>query len=176
MASSVVFVSQSHEERTLTGTPSGSVTQEEGASGSLGVLWSEKISGSADISAAATATQSYSSDEGDSHDSTPRPPIGVPTPIADQPNRWCVDGKYQVYSDAKLLNDKGVMTRTLTLVRRVLTGSLPTMPDIHNIFTRHHLEWTAHSFGRYSKGLVRVFYAYVATLRSHIDRRDAPSK
>ena len=35
LASSVVTASQSHEERTLTGTPSGSATNEEGASGSL---------------------------------------------------------------------------------------------------------------------------------------------
>ena len=115
VASNVVTDSQSDEECTLIDTPSGSATQEEGVSGSLGVLWSEKISGSADISAAATATQSYSSDEGDSHDSTPRPPIGVPTPVADQPNRLCVDEQYQVYSDAKFQNDKGIMTRNLAL-------------------------------------------------------------
>ena len=38
MASGVVTASQSDEERTLTGTPSGSATNEEGASGSLGVF------------------------------------------------------------------------------------------------------------------------------------------
>ena len=49
---------------------------------------------------------------------------------------------------AKFLTDKGVMTRTLTLERRVLTGSLSTMPEIHNLFTRHRLEWTARPLGR----------------------------
>ena len=51
------------------------------------------------------------------------------------------------------------------------------MPEIHNLFTRHRLEWTAHPLGRYSEGLVREFYAsYVATLRSQIHRRAAPAK
>ena len=69
------------------------------------------------------------------------------------------------------------MTRTLTLERRVLTLSLPMMPEIHNPFTRHRLEWTARPLGRYSEELVREFYAsYVLTLRSQIDRRAAPAK
>ena len=69
------------------------------------------------------------------------------------------------------------MTQTLTIERRVLTGSLPTMPEIHNLFTRHRLEWTARPLGRYSEEMVREFYAsYVATLRLRIDRRAAPAK
>ena len=51
------------------------------------------------------------------------------------------------------------------------------MPEIHNIFTRHRLEWTARPLGRYSEEMVREFYAsYVATLLSQIDRRAAPAK
>ena len=51
------------------------------------------------------------------------------------------------------------------------------MPEIHNLFTRHLLEWTARPLGRYSEEMVREFYAsYVATLQSHIDRRAAPAK
>ena len=46
VASGVVTASQSDEERTLTGTPSGSATNEEGVSGSLGVSWSEEALGS----------------------------------------------------------------------------------------------------------------------------------
>ena len=69
------------------------------------------------------------------------------------------------------------MTRTLTLERRVLTGSLPTMPEIHNLFTRYRLEWTDCPLGRYSEEMVREFYAsYIATLRSQIDRQAAPAK
>ncbi|TMW81335.1 hypothetical protein EJD97_010271 [Solanum chilense] len=106
--SSVVTASQYDEEHTLTGKPSGSATNEEGASGSLGVSWSDESSGFAEAL----------------------------TPATDQPNRWCVDGKFQVYSDAKFLIDKGFMTRTLTLERRVLTGSLPTMPTLRSQIDR----------------------------------------
>ena len=42
--SGVVTASLSDEERTLTGTPSGTATQEELLSGSLGVLWPEEAS------------------------------------------------------------------------------------------------------------------------------------
>ena len=70
VASGVVTASQSDEERTLTGTPSGSATNEEGASGSLGVSWFEEASGSAEVPAPATAAASASSDEADSSDST----------------------------------------------------------------------------------------------------------
>ena len=97
--------------------------------------------------------------------------------VADQPNRWCVDRKYQFYSGVKFLNDKEVMTQTLTLEQLVLMGSLPTMTEIHNLFTRHRQEWTARSLGRYSEEFVREFYAsYVDTLRSQIDRQVAPTK
>ena len=66
VASDVVTSSQSDEERTLTGTPSGSTTNEEGASGSLGVSWCGEASGSAEVPAPATAAASASSDEPDS--------------------------------------------------------------------------------------------------------------
>ena len=62
MAAGVVTASQSNEERTLTGTPSGSATNEDGASGSLGVLWSEEVSGSAEVPIPATVVESASSD------------------------------------------------------------------------------------------------------------------
>ena len=51
------------------------------------------------------------------------------------------------------------------------------MSEIHNLFIRHRLEWTAHPLRRYSEELVREFYAsYVVTLRSQIDRWAAPAK
>ena len=46
VASGVVTASQSDEEHTLTGPPSGSATNEDGASGSVGVSWFEEASGS----------------------------------------------------------------------------------------------------------------------------------
>ena len=54
---------QSDDERTLTGTPSGSATNEEGVSSSLGVSWSKESSGSVEVPAPATAAASASSDE-----------------------------------------------------------------------------------------------------------------
>ena len=111
----------------------------------------------AEVSTPATATKSSSSDEANNPDSTPGSPIGVPAPVVDQPKRWCVDGQYQVYSDDMFLNDKGVMKRTLTVERRVLTGSLPAMPDIHTLLTRNRLEWTTRSLGLYSEELVQDF-------------------
>lgn len=60
-------------------------------------------------------------------DSTPAPLTDVSPPVVDQPNQWCVKGQYQIYKDGKLLNDKGVMTHTLTAERLVFTESLPTM-------------------------------------------------
>ena len=48
VASGMVTASLSDEKRTLTGTPFGSVTNEEGASGSLGISWLEEASGSAE--------------------------------------------------------------------------------------------------------------------------------
>ena len=153
----------------MSGTPSRTATHEEEASASLGVSWSEEASESAEVPVPATAAQSALSDEADSSESTAGSPTRALTPMANQPNRWCVDALYQVYSDAKFLNENGVMTRTLTLEMRVLTGSLPTMPAIHNLFTGHRLEWTAHSLGRYSEELVREFYAsYVDTLKSRL--------
>ena len=85
----------------------------------------------------ATTVALASSDEAESSEPKPGSPARALTPVTDQPNLWCVDGQFQVYSDAKFLNDKGVMTRTLTLERWVLTGSIPTMREIHNLFTRH---------------------------------------
>ena len=48
------------------------------------------------------------------------------------------------------------------------------MTEIHNLFTRHRLEWTTLSLGRHSEEFVREFYAsYVTTLRSQIYWRAA---
>ena len=98
--SGVVTISQFHEERTLIGTPSGSATHEDGASASLGVSWSEEASGYANVYITATAAQSSSFDKAESSDSTSGSPNRDVTPVAEQPNRWRVDGQYQVYSDA----------------------------------------------------------------------------
>ena len=83
VASGVVTASQSDEERTMTGTPSGSATNEEGTSGSLGASWSEEASGSAEVSAPATAAASTSSYEVGSSESKPGLPARVLTAATD---------------------------------------------------------------------------------------------
>ena len=83
VASGVFTASQSDEERKLTHTPSGSATNEEGASGSLGVSWSEEASGSTEVPAPATAAESTSSDEADSSESTPDSPDRALTSVTD---------------------------------------------------------------------------------------------
>ena len=107
----------------------------------------------------------------------PSPPNEDPSPVVHQPNLWCVEGKHQIYRDAKMLNDKGVMIRTLTVEQRVLTWILHTVPSIHDIFTRHQLDWMVTRDGRYSEELVRYLYAsYVATLTASLDRKSYPAK
>lgn len=64
------------------------------------------------------------------------------------------------------------MTRLVTVERRILTGSLHTVPEVHRLFTRHKLEWMAQGLGTYNEEILTEFYAsYVATLRGSIDRR-----
>lgn len=96
----------------------------------------------------------------------------VPAPVADHPNQWYVEGKYLVYRDTKMLKNKGVMTRTLTVELRVLTESLHCVPDAHALFTRDRLEGMDRSVGHYREEVVREFYAsYVETLQCFMDRR-----
>lgn len=76
-----------------------------------------------------------------------------------------------------MLNDKMMMTQLVIVERRVLKGSLHTIPDVHNLFTFHRLELMARSLGSYSKKIVRELYvSYVATLRGILDRRSKPVK
>ena len=83
VASGVVTASQFDEERTLTGSPSGSATNVEGVSGSLGVSWSEEAFGSTEVPAPATAAASASSDEADSLESTHGSPACALTSVTD---------------------------------------------------------------------------------------------
>uniref|UniRef100_M1DR12 Integrase core domain containing protein n=1 Tax=Solanum tuberosum TaxID=4113 RepID=M1DR12_SOLTU len=95
-----------------------------------------------------------------------------PSPVAEEPNRWCVRGQYQIYRDARMLSEIEKMARLVTEERRVLTGSLHTAPDIHPLFQRHKCEWIARGPGSFSEEIVREFYAsYATTLRGSIDRR-----
>ena len=101
----------------MTDKPSGSAAVSKGASVSIEASGSKEASSSKGATVSATSAHSAPSEEADSADSTPAPLTDVPAPVAYQPNRWCVEGQGKIYRDAKILNDKRVMTRTL-LVKR----------------------------------------------------------
>lgn len=109
-------------------------------------------------------------------ESTSTPQHEVPAAIIDDIDRCCVEDHYWVYRDAKMLNDKGVMTRMLTVEWRFLTESLHIVPIVHDLFTCHQLEWKVRSVGPYSEDMVRELYAsYVVTLRGPLDWRANPA-
>uniref|UniRef100_M1DZM0 Integrase core domain containing protein n=1 Tax=Solanum tuberosum TaxID=4113 RepID=M1DZM0_SOLTU len=120
--------------------------------------------------------QATSSDEDSSSQSVPRPHNDDPTPVADEQIRWCVEGQWKIYRDAKMKNDKEKMGRLITEESRVLTGSLHTVPDIHLLFKFHKFDWMSRDLGTYSEEIVRELYAsYAATLRGSIDSRSKPT-
>uniref|UniRef100_M1DVR0 Putative plant transposon protein domain-containing protein n=1 Tax=Solanum tuberosum TaxID=4113 RepID=M1DVR0_SOLTU len=76
-----------------------------------------------------------------------------------------------------MLNEKEKMVRLITEKRRVLTGSLHTIPEIHRLFNLHKCDWMAQSLGTYNEEIMREFYAsYGATLRGSISKRAKPTK
>ncbi|KAG5632062.1 hypothetical protein H5410_003779 [Solanum commersonii] len=67
------------------------------------------------------------------------------------------------------------MARLITEERRVLMGSLHTVPNIHRLFNLHKFDWMARDPGTYSEEIVWEFYAsYAATLRGSISKRSKP--
>uniref|UniRef100_M1DJX7 Integrase core domain containing protein n=1 Tax=Solanum tuberosum TaxID=4113 RepID=M1DJX7_SOLTU len=159
----VVTVSQSDEEHTLIGSSAGAACSSATRSNAKSATGSSQDD------------QDASSDEATSSESVPTPRNEDPTPVAGEPNRWCVEGQWQIYRDAKMRNNKGKMDRPITEERRVLTGSLHTFPDIHRLFNLHKCDWMARDPGTYSEEIVREFYAsYVATLRGSISKRSKP--
>ncbi|KAG5576489.1 hypothetical protein H5410_056623 [Solanum commersonii] len=72
-------------------------------------------------------------------------------------------------------NSKGKMARLITEERRVLTGSLHTVPDIHRLFNLYKCDWMARDPGTYSEEIVQEFYAsYATTLCGSISKRSKP--
>jgi len=47
-----------------------------------------------------------SSNEATSSGTVQIPPNNDPDPVEGEPNRWCVQGQWQIYRDAKMLNEK----------------------------------------------------------------------
>ncbi|KAG5581491.1 hypothetical protein H5410_052118 [Solanum commersonii] len=67
------------------------------------------------------------------------------------------------------------MARLITEERRVLTGSLHTILEIHWLFNLHKCDWMARDPGTYSEEIVQEFYAsYAATLRGSISKWSKP--
>lgn len=98
-----------------------------------------------------------SSDEAHSLESSPSPQHEFPAPLFDEPNRWCIDVQYQIYRDAKTLNEKMVRIWLVTVERRVFTWSLHTVPEVHTLFTLHSHDWMAEEAN--STEFLREFYA-----------------
>lgn len=179
---------QSDEERTLSSKPSWSAAGSKGAScseeesGSKGVLVdeasrSEEAWASHGPTVPAAPDHSASSNEVDNVDSTLAPLIDVLEQHVDQPNRWCGEGQYQVYTDAKVIFCNVVVTGTLVVELQVLKGSLLSISNAQDLFSRHLLERITTNVWRYNEEVVRVFYSsYMVTHQSSIDRRSYPAK
>ncbi|KAG5610278.1 hypothetical protein H5410_021559 [Solanum commersonii] len=72
-------------------------------------------------------------------------------------------------------NDKEKMAQLITEERRVLTGSLHTILDIHQLFNLYKCDWMARNPETYSEEIVREFYvSYAATLRGSISKQSKP--
>lgn len=92
-------------------------------------------------------------------DSIPVPRADDPTPLENEPNCWCVEDQNQVYIDAKMFHEKGLIDWLVTLECWVLAVSLHTFPELHKLLNRHNFDWMAQDWGSYSEDIVKEFYA-----------------
>ncbi|KAG5625171.1 hypothetical protein H5410_010389, partial [Solanum commersonii] len=100
--------------------------------------------------------QAASSDEATSSEPIPVPPNDAPTLVGGEPNRWCVEGQWQIYRDANMKS--GEFSRGACTLFQTFTGC--------STFTNP---------GTYSEEIDREFYAsYAATPRGSISKRSKP--
>uniref|UniRef100_M1D841 Integrase core domain containing protein n=1 Tax=Solanum tuberosum TaxID=4113 RepID=M1D841_SOLTU len=163
----VVTASESVEKDTLIGSATGST------------FGSEFTSAAGSASGSTTGSSSHGraalSDEAASSEKVPMPQNNDPAPVAEELNRLCVEGQWKIYRDAKMLNEKEKLAHLIIEERRVVTGILHTVPDIHRLFQHHKCEWMGKELGTYSEEIVREFYtSYAATLRGSIQRNANP--
>uniref|UniRef100_M1DVK8 Integrase core domain containing protein n=1 Tax=Solanum tuberosum TaxID=4113 RepID=M1DVK8_SOLTU len=160
----VVTVSHSDEENTLIGSPTSSSFGSEPAHASS--------FGSGFATGSGSHGQAASSEEATCSREVPVPRNYDRDPMAEEPNRWCVEGQWKIYLDARMQNQKEKAARLIIEERRVLTGILHTILDIHQIFYLHKCDWMARDHGTYSEEIMREFYAsYAATLRGTLECR-----
>lgn len=74
--------------------------------------------------------EEYSSYKENVSEDTPTPRSDDSTLVGDKPKRWCIEGKWNVYRDARMLNEKGVMIPLVTEERRVLAESFPIVHKV----------------------------------------------
>jgi len=133
-------------------------------------------SGSGSASDSSSLGRIASSDEDTSAGDILVPPNTEHAAVAEEPNWWCVSSQWQIYRDARMMNEKERMSRLIIEEHWALTCSLHTVPDIHALFQRHMCEWMARSPGSYSEEIVKEFYAsYTATFRGSIERLAKPA-
>uniref|UniRef100_M1DR53 Uncharacterized protein n=1 Tax=Solanum tuberosum TaxID=4113 RepID=M1DR53_SOLTU len=119
------------------------------------------------------STSSFS--EEDIAGDIPVPPCTEPAPVAEEPNRWCVDGQYQIYRDACMLNENDKPARLITEEHRDLKDSIHTAPIIVGLFHKHRCKWMAQPQSTYNEEIVKEFYASsAATVRGSISKRANP--
>uniref|UniRef100_M1D970 Integrase core domain containing protein n=1 Tax=Solanum tuberosum TaxID=4113 RepID=M1D970_SOLTU len=130
---------------------------------------SQSDSSSSFTPASASDATSY----GEAHD-----PMGIPmypVLLSTEPNKWCVDGLFQIYYDGQNQNEQKRQTRTITDERWVLTGSLHTIPTIEELFKKHKCELMARSSRKFNEEMARGFYvSYAATVCNSISKRAKP--
>uniref|UniRef100_M1DW41 Integrase core domain containing protein n=1 Tax=Solanum tuberosum TaxID=4113 RepID=M1DW41_SOLTU len=153
----VVTISQFDEENTLIGSPAGLASGSEASStsGSESATTSGSDpahafgSGSGSATGSGSHDKATSSDEATSSGEVPMPRSYDPDSVDGEPKRWCVEGQWKIYRDAKMKNDKEKMAQLIIEERRILIGSLHTVLEIHQLFQRHKCEWMAREPGTY---------------------------